>query len=627
MILSRRIILIIILLLCGLFCKAQGIKNQLRQQQQKQQNEQRQRENELKEQARKNRAFLNLKDLEAILEMSDLEDIDIFLTEREWVLKTTDLYDKSFDKLSRVTWVFNQNKWDEELASGWFYFYTYPVNTIMYGIAEEPQVAKIKSSLNSMSYKRYYPTDAVETGIESVFRNDKYEISFGKKAKDYNDKGADIQYYVEIFNYKQRDAILAEAERILREAAELEEKYKDAINRGEQAYIAKNYSAAKQAYNEAIALKPEMYEELEDSIAQIDISAICDEAEILYGNKEYISAKMKYTEALCITPNNKSEYIKDKINGIEKLIEFLQKRAYTYYDYNTINPSDYTNKKTYLENELNIRLQASDENLTQTRVRIICTIDTLNNCTTDYSTMPENETLNQIIEGILKGMKLEPYVINGYTAMAKAEFSFIVKRERLTIKVKKTPFEIASKDQNFSLIEKSIRQELNNAPIGRYTLDMNMTSINGNTVDDNRLIKVHPIYGASNAWLSLLVPGLGDHRVSFGKRKGIGIGLATYAIIGTGIGLKVYSNKEYKMYHNATEQAQMDAHYNIANAANKLFYTCIFAAGVTWIYDIIWVACKGSENAKETKQYRKYHLSAYYNNEFNANGVSIVLNF
>ena len=405
------------------------------------------------------------------------------------------------------------------------------------------------------------------------------------------------------------------------------EKYKDAINRGEQAYIAKNYSAAKQAYNEAIALKPEMYEELEDSIAQIDISAICDEAEILYGNKEYISAKMKYTEALCITPNNKSEYIKDKINGIEKLIEFLQKRAYTYYDYNTINPSDYTNKKTYLENELNIRLQASDENLTQTRVRIICTIDTLNNCTTDYSTMPENETLNQIIEGILKGMKLEPYVINGYTAMAKAEFSFIVKRERLTIKVKKTPFEIASKDQNFSLIEKSIRQELNNAPIGRYTLDMNMTSINGNTVDDNRLIKVHPIYGASNAWLSLLVPGLGDHRVSFGKRKGIGIGLATYAIIGTGIGLKVYSNKEYKMYHNATEQAQMDAHYNIANAANKLFYTCIFAAGVTWIYDIIWVACKGSENAKETKQYRKYHLSAYYNNEFNANGVSIVLNF
>ena len=165
-----------------------------------------------------------------------------------------------------------------------------------------------------------------------------------------------------------------------------------------------------------------------------------------------------------------------------------------------------------------------------------------------------------------------------------------------------------------------------NAPYGKYTFDINKTTINGQSYNDNKIIKAST-HGAENALLSLLVPGLGDHRVSYGKRKGIGVALSTYALIGGGIGLKVYSNREYKKYHAATTQDAMDNHYRNANYSNQAFYGCLVAGGIIWLSDIIWVMVKGAQNTKAMKAYRQSHLSAYYDPNTQAACLYYTLNF
>ena len=133
--------------------------------------------------------------------------------------------------------------------------------------------------------------------------------------------------------------------------------------------------------------------------------------------------------------------------------------------------------------------------------------------------------------------------------------------------------------------------------------------------------------GPENALLSLIIPGLGMHKVTYGKSTGLGTMLPTYALLGGGIGLKVYSNKEYKKYHDATTQAEMDEHYKSANLANYAFYGCMLAGGLIWISDIIRVAVIGSQNLKKFNAYKHSYLGYYYNPEIEAMGLSYTIKF
>ncbi|MCL2041822.1 MAG: hypothetical protein FWG84_07280 [Bacteroidales bacterium] len=130
--------------------------------------------------------------------------------------------------------------------------------------------------------------------------------------------------------------------------------------------------------------------------------------------------------------------------------------------------------------------------------------------------------------------------------------------------------------------------------------------------------------GPSNAWLSLLVPGLGDHRVTYGKKSGLSTALWSYGLIATGVGLKFYSISEYKQYHAATEQSEIDTHYDAANISNQLFYLCVGAGAAIWIYDVIWVWNKGAQNKKA---WQKSQLGFYYTPEFGASGLTYTFKF
>ena len=138
---------------------------------------------------------------------------------------------------------------------------------------------------------------------------------------------------------------LAEAEKALaeiaankdKEAAEKakEAKYKAAIAKGDAAMAAKTYSAAKTAYNEALAVKPgEQYPT--DKIAEADkfmgdaaaekeraaieakYKAAIAKGDAAMAAKTYAAAKTAYNEALAVKPGE--QYPTDKITEADKLM-------------------------------------------------------------------------------------------------------------------------------------------------------------------------------------------------------------------------------------------------------------------------------------------------------------------
>lgn len=135
---------------------------------------------------------------------------------------------------------------------------------------------------------------------------------------------------------------IAECDRLLGELAkgkELDEKYKAAIGKGDQAFAAKDYETAKGAYTEATGLKPaEVYPknklfEIEKLLAEMAKGKELDEkykgaiarADASFGSKDYTSAKSAYTEALGYKPAEK--YPKDKIAECDRLAAELAKGA------------------------------------------------------------------------------------------------------------------------------------------------------------------------------------------------------------------------------------------------------------------------------------------------------------
>ncbi len=127
---------------------------------------------------------------------------------------------------------------------------------------------------------------------------------------------------------------LAEIEKLMADkanAAAMDKKYNDAIARGDKAMTAKTYAAAKTAYNEALAIKPnEQYPK--DKLAEIE-KLLADQANaeqekkytdaIARGDqamtaKNYVAARTAYTEASGLKPTE--QYPKDKLAEIEKLL-------------------------------------------------------------------------------------------------------------------------------------------------------------------------------------------------------------------------------------------------------------------------------------------------------------------
>lgn len=111
--------------------------------------------------------------------------------------------------------------------------------------------------------------------------------------------------------------------------------------------------------------------------------------------------------------------------------------------------------------------------------------------------------------------------------------------------------------------------------------------------------------GPSNAFLSMLLPGLGNFYVDDESSQNWG-----YYVMG-GFALAAYSsyssyvsaNNAYEEYHKATSQYAMDAAYEEAEKARQSSQLMLGLAGAIWLGDVIYVAAKGFKNRKQQLGY------------------------
>ena len=107
--------------------------------------------------------------------------------------------------------------------------------------------------------------------------------------------------------------------------------------------------------------------------------------------------------------------------------------------------------------------------------------------------------------------------------------------------------------------------------------------------------------GPSNAFLSMLLPGLGDvfvNRYTVPKKKNVWwlVPLAYYGCLYGAVSEYSNYNTNYTAYHNATLQSDMDNYYSNAktNYQNSQLYLGFAAA--FWACDVLHVTVKGFKN-------------------------------
>jgi hypothetical protein len=131
-----------------------------------------------------------------------------------------------------------------------------------------------------------------------------------------------------------------------------------------------------------------------------------------------------------------------------------------------------------------------------------------------------------------------------------------------------------------------------------------------------KIVETHStriVGGPSCAFLSGMLPGLGDHFVNPGPLgylvSGLFVGSAYLTISAAG-----NAQGYYRQYKDADEQEDMDKYYDEAISSQKNFQVLAGITGVIWAADIIYVTIKGFSNKKKQKEElaqksKKVHLT------------------
>lgn len=120
--------------------------------------------------------------------------------------------------------------------------------------------------------------------------------------------------------------------------------------------------------------------------------------------------------------------------------------------------------------------------------------------------------------------------------------------------------------------------------------------------------------GPSNAYLSVLIPGLGGYFVDQNKTRAAFTTIAAGGLMVFGILQKSEANRLYDDYKSSTDRDELSYLYDRANSANHRYYIATRVSAAIWIADIIYVAIKGARNqrtqmAEARRDGFKFHLA------------------
>jgi len=394
--------------------------------------------------------------------------------------------------------------------------------------------------------------------------------------------------------------------------AENEKKFNELINKGNSTFNEKNYEKALVFFYEAQEIKPfdNLVEEKIFETEKIIIKLAQYQTEIELGDesfnkKEYSQAKQHYENATIIFPIE--IYPKNQIKEIEKVFQFLEERKIRVFDYSLINTSHWDSINKAIIYDISDFFYR-DDMFFKGKLFFEYYIDTLGNSSLKSNSLDvsDQKIANNLISFGSK-YSLKQVYKNDFSLNAKGIINLSLSFDKLTTfkVVKKDGVLIIKNDPN-TIYSPEINKLLNNRNNGKYKVQIHYKKINEIDLSNNKITGYRILGGPSNAFLSLLVPGLGNKFVfENNERKGINIALQTYGCIGIGILSKYLSMVEYEKYMKASTQSEMDKYYENANYLNYAFYGLLGVSAIIWIDDIYKVALQGFKNKEKEKLYRK----------------------
>ena len=100
-----------------------------------------------------------------------------------------------------------------------------------------------------------------------------------------------------------------------------------------------------------------------------------------------------------------------------------------------------------------------------------------------------------------------------------------------------------------------------------------------------------------STFLPVFIPGARIKHYPGGKPLGTIKAVAFYGLVGSSVLLKLASNKQYDLYHQATTQDDMDKYYNKANNYYQAFQATLYAGIAIWALDMIIQGSRGFKPA------------------------------
>lgn len=489
-----------------------------------------------------------------------------------------------------------------------------------------------------MVYLKFCSSTIVSKKIQEIKNAEKQKLeqekvdkfnSYVERARNYakeNRYEKALQEYQEALAFwpEKTNEYEAEMEKCKQDWAAAEErkkqkKFNDLISDARNNYQTKYYADALTKYNAAFAIYPEKEKDYTTEVDECRSRFNCRLGDIELDRHQYSKAREYYNAALQLTSEFEEE-IENKISLVDEVERLDNERKTTTYTYQTINNANYIYATNRLE-EL-ILEYAKNHEIQPCTVTVSYRHTISGYETKEVNVSPENYTLKSHLSTNAPSLPVcEKYGLKlATTATIQIPVESVITNTH-TEKVNLSEYRLG-RIETKKRIESDVKSQMTKP--GNYNIGSTTIYINSKPKSFQTLLSYKNTGGPSNALWSVLVPGLGQHRVTYGDKSGVWTTVGVYGLIAGSITFYLCSNSEYDKYHEATEQSDMDKHFDNAQGFRGLAYATLAGAAAWWIYDIIDVYKEGKRNVSRYGDNRAYVSYFPQNNGF---GIGYTLNF
>jgi hypothetical protein len=375
------------------------------------------------------------------------------------------------------------------------------------------------------------------------------------------------------------------------------------IKSGDQLLAKKQFKDALADYEKSkdcltdISIADQKIQLVQKQMLNDSIVNIVAEADLLFAAQKYSAAREQYLIVKRLDP--KSSYANQRIKEIDDLLIFLAERRIKTYDYSQLDLNNHTSNKILLQNHLVQYISPLKKG--DLSIHLNYVFDTLGINKSSFIVEGEStKNYKPTFDLLAKQFQMTPPVKKGYFINAASQSNYLITWSSDEAKYRYTSKGIKLKSgfEQETLVITKYLSSFNT--YGTYTIQSKTIQVNNEAFSNLNVASYKAHAGPTNVIYSVLLPGLGTKRVTYGE-KGTGRMISFLVSGALAYGAKVYSDQQYNLYLTSSGNESL-TYYDRANMSNKIFLSSLGFAATIYVYDLCYVVGRGFKNMKKNKQ-------------------------